>query len=528
MAEDWFADVQKYAPDADPMIVAGIVRYCGIALRTRDSSLVSTSDPTEVARVRDNFLKKKLGLTQSDADLDQAINAVGEKMAGDRSKNRVTVYYLLAEQFGQLGLFVAKRASKAASKNADAAVEATNDDAGTVAGAAALGAGALGLAATGANAAASAEGDAPTPPPATPPAPVASTTEPPAEPAKPVAVTEDSEASDAPAATTPATDAPAITPPATPDEPAGSVSDKALGLAGASIAGVTGVAATIGDKASGAIDAAGDVASGAIGGTAAAGLAGITAAAGATAAGIGGAAGHAADGVHGAVAGIGAGNGGAGNGGAGGGYSAQVTEGGGGWRKWLPWLVLAALLLLLFLAMRSCKGPEVAGAAGNYADATLNTAVSAGGESIDAAGDLADGNLTDGNIAGLEPAPGATVAIPAGAGVVPGERDGKPMVSTYFDTGKSLVADAFPNAAAALKTYVAAHPEAKVVVSGFADPTGNAALNAALSKKRAQAVAAALQGAGIPAAAIVLEKPADAVPSTTDLAQARRVEAVVK
>ncbi|HVV91941.1 MAG TPA: DUF2853 family protein [Hyphomicrobiales bacterium] len=103
MAEDWAADVKKYAPNADDKAIAGIVRYCGIALQKRDSSLVALSDKAEVGRVRDHFLKKKLGLSQSDAELDTAIMAVGDKMKGDRTKNRVTVYYLLALHFGKLG-----------------------------------------------------------------------------------------------------------------------------------------------------------------------------------------------------------------------------------------------------------------------------------------------------------------------------------------------------------------------------------------------------------------------------------------
>jgi hypothetical protein len=105
MAEDWAADVKKYASNAADKAIAGIVRYCGIALQKRDSSLVSFSDKTEVARVRDNFLKKKLGLTNPDAELDQAIASVADKMKGDRTKNRVTVYYLLAEHYGKLSAF---------------------------------------------------------------------------------------------------------------------------------------------------------------------------------------------------------------------------------------------------------------------------------------------------------------------------------------------------------------------------------------------------------------------------------------
>lgn len=105
MATDWAEDVKKYAPDADDAAIAGIVKHCGIALQSRDASLVSFTDKSELERVREKFLKKKLGLTGTDAELDGAIAAVGDKMKGDRTKNRVTVYYLLADHFSKLSDF---------------------------------------------------------------------------------------------------------------------------------------------------------------------------------------------------------------------------------------------------------------------------------------------------------------------------------------------------------------------------------------------------------------------------------------
>ena len=105
MAEDWAADVKKYSPSADDAAIKGIVRHCGIALQKRDSSLVSFSDKSETDRVRDGFMKKKLGLTDSDAELDASLAEVGQTLKGDRTKNRVTVYYLLAEKHGKLDLF---------------------------------------------------------------------------------------------------------------------------------------------------------------------------------------------------------------------------------------------------------------------------------------------------------------------------------------------------------------------------------------------------------------------------------------
>ena len=103
---DYAEDVKKYALSVDAAAIAGIVKHLGIALRTRDSSLVAASDPEELKRVRNGFMKKKLGLMQDDTELDAAVQDVMKKMDDEHDKHRVTVYYLLAEQFGKLGLFV--------------------------------------------------------------------------------------------------------------------------------------------------------------------------------------------------------------------------------------------------------------------------------------------------------------------------------------------------------------------------------------------------------------------------------------
>ena len=121
-AQQYIENIKKYTSEVNEEAVAGIVRHCGIALRNRDSSLVAGTDPEELKRVRESWLKKKLALTESDADLDKAIHAVMEKMKGERAKNRVTVYYLLAEHYKKLEGLVkpasapkAKAAPKAAS-----------------------------------------------------------------------------------------------------------------------------------------------------------------------------------------------------------------------------------------------------------------------------------------------------------------------------------------------------------------------------------------------------------------------------
>ncbi len=99
---DYLADVRRYDAKADADIVQKIVRHLGIALRNRDSSLVSCTDPKELGRVREKWCGKKLGHTD-DVKCDAIIAKVCETMKGDRNKSRVTFYYLVAQHLGQLG-----------------------------------------------------------------------------------------------------------------------------------------------------------------------------------------------------------------------------------------------------------------------------------------------------------------------------------------------------------------------------------------------------------------------------------------
>lgn len=98
----YFENVKKYDADADEEIVKKIVNHLGIALNSKDASLVACSDETERQTVRDSWLKKKLGLDADDAELDAKVMAVCEIMKEDKNKCRVTFYYLLAKAEGKL------------------------------------------------------------------------------------------------------------------------------------------------------------------------------------------------------------------------------------------------------------------------------------------------------------------------------------------------------------------------------------------------------------------------------------------
>ena len=106
--KDFLPDVQRYAPGADEAVVKAIVKHLGIALAKKggDASMVACTADSELNRIREGWLKKKLARAESDADLDAAIAETCATMKGDNRKQRVTFYYLLADHFGVLDTLV--------------------------------------------------------------------------------------------------------------------------------------------------------------------------------------------------------------------------------------------------------------------------------------------------------------------------------------------------------------------------------------------------------------------------------------
>ena len=102
---DWAADGMIYRPDADEAAIEGLLKTYRLVMGSQDSAYVAFSDAEELETVKTNFLKKKLSLTESDEALAAALDEVKETMKADRTKSRITVYYLLAEKFGKLDLF---------------------------------------------------------------------------------------------------------------------------------------------------------------------------------------------------------------------------------------------------------------------------------------------------------------------------------------------------------------------------------------------------------------------------------------
>jgi len=84
-------------PDMD--LLTKVTVGLGPSIYNADSSTVSGSDERSFATVKNNFLIKKLGLSESD-DLDGAIASVMETYGiSNRNKYRAVVYYLLTKHF---------------------------------------------------------------------------------------------------------------------------------------------------------------------------------------------------------------------------------------------------------------------------------------------------------------------------------------------------------------------------------------------------------------------------------------------
>ena len=105
--------IVKYAEDlkdkcgvkADMDLLTKVTIGCGPSIYNADASTVSGSDASELATVKNNFLIKKLGLSDG-ADLDKGIASVMEQYGqSNRNKYRAVVYYLLTKHFSKESVY---------------------------------------------------------------------------------------------------------------------------------------------------------------------------------------------------------------------------------------------------------------------------------------------------------------------------------------------------------------------------------------------------------------------------------------
>lgn len=94
-------EMDKLGLGYDAGLLTAVAKGLGPSIYNADSSKVSSSDQSEMDRVKNNFLIGKLGLADSpklDAGIQAVINQMG---ASNRNKYRAIFYYLLVKHFGK-------------------------------------------------------------------------------------------------------------------------------------------------------------------------------------------------------------------------------------------------------------------------------------------------------------------------------------------------------------------------------------------------------------------------------------------
>jgi Protein of unknown function (DUF2853) len=91
--------------NVDPALLEKVAKSLGPSIYNADSSLVSSSDKSELETVKRNFMVNKLGL-QEGPELDKALDEVIETMGrSNPKKHRAVLYTLLVEKFNKQDLF---------------------------------------------------------------------------------------------------------------------------------------------------------------------------------------------------------------------------------------------------------------------------------------------------------------------------------------------------------------------------------------------------------------------------------------
>jgi hypothetical protein len=106
LIEKYAADIKdKFGETPDMDLLTKVAIGLGPAIYNLDASKVSGGDDKELQTVKNNFLIKKLGLSDSPQLMD-AINSVIDKYGrSNKSKHRAVIYYQLAKHFNKESVY---------------------------------------------------------------------------------------------------------------------------------------------------------------------------------------------------------------------------------------------------------------------------------------------------------------------------------------------------------------------------------------------------------------------------------------
>ena len=95
----------KFGTDPDMDLLTKVTIGLGPAIYNMDASKVSGSDDSELATVKNNFLIKKLGLSDNPGLMEAIKGVVNTYGISERNKHRAVVYYMLAKHFNKESVY---------------------------------------------------------------------------------------------------------------------------------------------------------------------------------------------------------------------------------------------------------------------------------------------------------------------------------------------------------------------------------------------------------------------------------------
>jgi hypothetical protein len=104
--EKMIAEAKKLNLSISDDFISKVTKGLGPVIYNKDTATVACGQPDELETVKKNFLKKKLGLSNDDAELDKAIQEVCLELgSSNKSKYRVHFYALLAMKFNKTDVY---------------------------------------------------------------------------------------------------------------------------------------------------------------------------------------------------------------------------------------------------------------------------------------------------------------------------------------------------------------------------------------------------------------------------------------
>ena len=100
LIEKYAADIKdKFGENPDMDLLTKVTVGLGPSIYNLDASKVSGADEKELETVKNNYLIKKLGMSDSPALMDAVKSVVEKYGSSNKNKHRAVVYYMLCKHF---------------------------------------------------------------------------------------------------------------------------------------------------------------------------------------------------------------------------------------------------------------------------------------------------------------------------------------------------------------------------------------------------------------------------------------------